>query len=265
MKQISILGCGWLGFPLAKALFKKGFTLKGSTTSPEKLPLLENENIQPFLISLKAEEILGDITTFLKNSSILIIDIPPKLRSKETESFLKKIQQLIPLIEQSDVEKVLFISSTSVYGDAEEYVSEATIPAPETESGIQLLASEKLLQSNTSFQTTILRFGGLIGDDRHPVKLLAGKKGIENPEAPVNLIHQKDCIGIILKIIKTNSWNETFNAASPFHPSREDYYTEKAIQLGLEIPSFNHSKPSIKKIIDASKVMHTLDYTFLKL
>jgi 3-hydroxyisobutyrate dehydrogenase-like beta-hydroxyacid dehydrogenase len=28
MKKISILGCGWLGFPLAKALLKEGFAVK---------------------------------------------------------------------------------------------------------------------------------------------------------------------------------------------------------------------------------------------
>ena len=41
MKQISILGCGWLGFPLAQALLKAGFSTKGSTTSIDKKEMLE--------------------------------------------------------------------------------------------------------------------------------------------------------------------------------------------------------------------------------
>jgi len=32
-KRISILGTGWLGLPLAKALTEEGHILKGSTTS----------------------------------------------------------------------------------------------------------------------------------------------------------------------------------------------------------------------------------------
>jgi 3-hydroxyisobutyrate dehydrogenase-like beta-hydroxyacid dehydrogenase len=32
-KSISILGCGWLGVPLAKHLIQKGFSVKGSVTS----------------------------------------------------------------------------------------------------------------------------------------------------------------------------------------------------------------------------------------
>jgi 3-hydroxyisobutyrate dehydrogenase-like beta-hydroxyacid dehydrogenase len=54
MTQISILGCGWLGLPLAKALLENGFAVKGSTTSQEKLSVLENSGIQPFLIALSA-------------------------------------------------------------------------------------------------------------------------------------------------------------------------------------------------------------------
>lgn len=262
MSQISILGCGWLGFPLAKTLLKNGFVVKGSTTSAEKLPLLENAGIQPFLIALKAEETQGDARRFLENSSILIIDIPPKLRGLEKENFVAKIQKLVPFIEQCAVEHVLFISSTSVYSDEEKHITETVLPNPNTESGMQLLTSEKLLQGNPSFQTTILRFGGLIGEDRHPIKFLAGRKDVENPEAPINMIHQDDCIGIILKIIETNSWGETFNAVAPFHPSREEYYIHKAIHLGLTPPTFNHEKPSIGKIIDSSKVLG-LGYSFV--
>jgi len=50
MTQISILGYGWLGLPLAKVLLENGFSVKGSTTSVEKISVLENSGIQPYLI-----------------------------------------------------------------------------------------------------------------------------------------------------------------------------------------------------------------------
>mgnify|MGYP003493935562 FL=1 len=265
MKQISILGCGWLGFPLAKKLLQEGFAVKGSTTSAAKLAELEKAGIQPFLIALKAEETQGDLSGFLDNTSVLVIDMPPKLRGVEKESFIAKIENLIPFIEDAAVENVLFVSSTSVYNDDEKHVTEDTTPNPDTESGLQLLASEKLLQGNPSFKTTILRFGGLIGEDRHPIKSLAGRKYLENPEAPINMIHQDDCIGIILKIITTDSWSETFNAVAPFHPTREDYYIDKAIDWALSPPTFNHEKPSVGKMVDSSKIVDHLGYSFTRL
>jgi nucleoside-diphosphate-sugar epimerase len=141
-------------------------------------------------------------------------------------------------------------------------VTESTKPNPETENGKQLLATEILLQSNENFKTTVVRFGGLIGDDRHPINFLAGRKNIENPEAPINLIHQEDCIGIIEAIVKQECWNETFNAVAPFHPSRKEYYTQKAMELGLLLPEFVNSKIAFGKIILSDKVKKVLDYHF---
>jgi nucleoside-diphosphate-sugar epimerase len=278
MKQISILGCGWLGLPLAKALIEKGFLVKGSTTSSEKLSVIENRGIQPFWIVLESNNVSGDIETFLQGSKTLIIDIPPKLRGNSKENFIGKIATLIPFIEKSKIENVLFVSSTSVYGDTSSFdsaqddtlsVTEETKTCPETESGRQLVAVEQLLQTNINFKTTILRFGGLIGEDRHPIRFLAGRKNIENPKAPINLIHQTDCIGIIMTILRQAQndkweWNETFNAVAPFHPSREAYYTQKAIDLGLDLPEFNDESPTFGKTILSTKVENVLGYTFSK-
>lgn len=267
MKQISLLGCGWLGLPLAKSLLENGFVVKGSTTSETKILTLKEAGIIPFLIQVEEEKIVGEMASFLENSSILIIDIPPKLRgnSSDTSSalsmtFVSKIKNLLPFIENSSIEKILFVSSTSVYADDNSVISETTQPQPETESGKQLLMAEKLLQMHC--QTTVLRFGGLIGGDRHPIHFLSGRDNIENPAAPINLIHQTDCIGIIHTIIETNCWNETFNAVAPYHPTRKEYYTQKALELNLTIPQFDESKPSVGKSILSEKLITKLNYTF---
>ena len=264
MTNISILGCGWLGLPLAKALIGNGFLVNGSTTSTDKLALLENAGITPFLIEIGENEINGNVVEFLEESRILIINIPPKLRGNSTENFVSKIETFLPFIEKSGIKKVLFVSSTSVFSDEDKVVTEETLPNPNTESGKQLLQCEKLLQDNSHFETTILRFGGLIGEDRNPIHFLAGRSNIENPDAPINLIHQEDCIGIILKIIDRNCWGETFNAVAPFHPNREEYYSQKAKENKLELPIFDHSKPPNGKTILSYKLEYVLKYQFIK-
>ena len=264
MTNISILGCGWLGLPLAKALIGNGFLVNGSTTSTDKLALLENAGRTPFLIEIGENEINGNVVEFLEESRILIINIPPKLIGNSTENFVSKIETFLPFIEKSGIKKVLFVSSTSVFSDEDKVVTEETLPNPNTESGKQLLECEKLLQDNSHFETTILRFGGLIGEDRNPIHFLAGRSNIENPDAPINLIHQEDCIGIILKIIDRNCWGETFNAVAPFHPNREEYYSQKAKENNLELPIFDHSKPSVGKTILSDKLEYVLKYQFIK-
>ncbi len=262
MTKISVLGCGWLGLPLAENLIKNGFTIKGSTTSIEKMPVLESIGVQPFLIALSEKEILGAMATFLENSKILIIAIPPQLRGLATENFVAKISNLIAYLEQSSVSQVLFVSSTSVYKDDNMVVTEDTLAKPATESGKQLLACEQLLLNNKNFETTIIRFGGLIGPNRNPARFLAGRKNIENPNAPINLIHQEDCIGMIMKIITNNVWNEIFNGVAPFHPTRVLYYTKKAAELHLESPHFNSDVVSNGKTISSEKAMRILEYEF---
>lgn len=250
MKKISILGCGWLGFPLAKSLIFKGYSVKGSTTSLEKIPLLQDAGIEAFQVALSAMEITENINNFLEESEFLIINIPPKSKGTDTDDFTVKIQKLISFIEKSPIRKVLFVSSISVYS--------------ETENGKQLLQAELLLQNHPKFKTTILRFGGLIGESRHPVHFLAGKQNLENPNAPINLIHQTDCIGIIERILEQNAFGETFDAVAPFHPTRKEYYTQKALELCLPLPEFKEDSASSEKIISAKKVELALGYTFQK-
>ena len=274
-KKISILGCGWLGLPLAKSLLAKGYEVKGSTTSESKLEVLKNAGILPFQIQLEEYQIIGSIEDFLKETDVLIIDIPPGLRreisSLEEMTFVNKIRTLIPFIEKSGIKKVIFVSSTSVYGDGFPIVeiTEETKPNPDTESGKQLAIAETLLQSNLNFKTTVIRFGGLLGDDRHPAKFLAGRTNVENPEAPVNMIQREDCIGIIKEILKQVQhdnweWNQTFNAVAPQHPTRKAYYHKKAEILNLPLPTFAEDSESKGKIISSEKVETILGYSFQK-
>jgi nucleoside-diphosphate-sugar epimerase len=273
--KISILGCGWLGFPLAKKLIEIGFEVKGSTTSENKLDILKSNNIEPFLLKLSETKISESISEFLENSEILIIDIPPGLRKiKEVSSektFVNKIKNLIPFIENSTIKKVIFISSTSVYTDTSDIstVTEETILNPDTESGKQLVEVENLFLNNAHFTSTIIRFGGLIGEDRNPINMLAGKTNIANPEASINLIHQDDCIGIICEMLNEvqhdNVRNEVFNAVAPNHPTRKKYYTEKAKQLHLIAPLFNENETNIGKIVSSEKLGKVLGYKFMKL
>ena len=276
-EKIAILGCGWLGLPLAKSLLSKGYDVKGSTTSESKLEVLKDAGISPFQIQLKEHQIIGNIEDFLKETDVLIIDIPPGLRREVSSSnemtFVSKVKTLIPFIEKSGVQKVVFVSSTSVYGDNFPIVeiTEETKPYPDTESGKQLVIAEALLQSNPHFKTTVIRFGGLLGDDRHPVKFLAERTNVENPDAPVNMIEREDCIGIIETVIdkglrqaQSDKWGETFNAVIPQHPTRKAYYHKKAQILNLPLPTFAEDSESKGKIISSKKVETILGYSFRK-
>lgn len=264
MQQISILGCGWLGFPLAISLKRKGFSIKGSTTSKDKIPFLKKEKIDPYLISLTENTIVGEIDSFLDGSQTLLLNVPPGMRGQNATPFIKKIQALIPRIEKSSIKQLLFVSSTSVFNDFQGKVDEDTIPIPVTVSGKELLKAEQLLSKNDSFKTTIVRFGGLIGEDRHPLNFLAGRVNLSGGEAPVNLIHRADCIGIIEAIIENKFWGKIVHAVSPQHPSKKVYYTEKALENNLNPPDFKLEEKRNYKCVSSRYLTSDLEYKFQK-
>jgi len=262
-KKIGIIGCGWLGLPLAESLIIDDYKVNGTSTSEEKLTVLKGKGIIPFLISLSENEINGDIGSFLDSVSVLIINIPPKLKGKgPKESYIEKIKILHGAIKTSTVKNIIFASSTAVYGNAKGIVTEKTTPIPTTESGIQLLQCEKLLLEDKELNTTIIRFAGLIGPDRHPVTILSGRKNLSGGNAPVNLIHLNDCIGIIKKIIEHSHFNDVLNAVYPEHPTKKEYYTNEAIKRGITPPTYTSTGKDLKLIIFCS-IFLTKKYNFL--
>lgn len=245
-KSISILGCGWLGKPLAHHLNQNGFTTQGSCTSIDKLEILKSEGISPFLIHI--DDLPDDISRFLQ-SEILIISI--------TSKKIAPYKNLIKKISSSPVKKVLFVSSTSVYDLSNDIITEKT---PVKDS---LLSSiEKLFINNSSFQTTIIRFGGLFGYDRQPGRFFINSNVIMQPNALVNYIHRDDCISIIEKIIEQDVWGEVFNAVTDSHPTKREFYTYMANIIGEKQPAFSDQGKSKYKIVSNKKIKEILNYQF---
>ncbi len=259
--SISILGCGWLGLPLAEQLIRQNFLVKGSVTRSEKLSLLKQKEIIPFQIQLTDVSIIGNEQDEFFNSDLLIINFPPGRKPDVINYHRDQIQQLIQALTKSSVKQVLFISSSAVYPDLNKEVFETENDPPSKESGKALLEVEQLLRSQTQFTTSIIRFAGLIGPERHPGKFLAGKKNVANGEAPINIIHRDDCIALISALIDQQAWGEIFNACADIHPTRKEFYTIAAEQLGLEIPSFSDDV-GVFKIINSEKIKKRLGYSF---
>ena len=246
MKNTSILGCGWLGKPLAISLLETGFTVKGSTTSEEKIDDLTAVGIDSYLVNISEFEAFDD---FL-NTDILIIAIT----SKDLDGF----ENLISQIQNSPVQKVIFISSTSVYARVNKVMTEedAVLETP-------LLEIENLFRENTFFETTIIRFAGLFGGERYPANWFKNGRKIPQPKGFVNMIHREDCIEIIHAIIDQNCWNTTLNACSNHHPTREEFYINARMSKGLEAPHFEENENHQWKIISSKKLQDVLEYTFI--
>jgi len=263
-KSISIMGCGWLGLEVGKFLVSQGFEVKGSTTSKDKLPLLREVGIDPYL--LKANEKIDALDTELKaffSNSILLLNIPPGRRNPHViEDHPKQIQAIVEQAKRYGTEKVIFISSTGVYGDENKVMLETDALNPVRSSGKALVRVEKLLQEQKSLKINILRFAGLIGGERKAGRFFAGKKDIKGGDARVNMVWRSDCIQVIYEIIRQDIWGEVFNVCADEHPFKKDFYLRKAIEEGFELPIFSENSEANFKIISNEKVKQMLQIEF---
>lgn len=255
LRRITIIGSGWLGLPLAQHLKKTGYQLTITCrTRPKQQSLIQ----QGFETLLFDSQYISD-TFRLSDCDCLLITLPPRLKECD---YAEQLQTLLTLAEQSQIPRVLFISSSSVYGDNQGDVDETQQPSPNSPAAKIMWEFEQKLLSHHSINASVLRLSGLFGPGRHPGRFLAGKTDVAQPDAPVNLIHQHDCIGIISAILEQGAWGQAINGCAPHHPSRRHFYTEAARQLELTPPQFVESGGEQGKIINSRVVGHSLAYQF---
>ncbi len=264
IKKISLLGAGWLGAPLGAILVEKGYTVQGSTTTPERFAELEALGIRPFHLEINGSQIQasGDIDDFL-DCDVLFINTPPGRRRPDVEEeFPERIKTISMLAQAHEIPYAFFVSSTGVYGNTNDLVNEEDEPEPDTTSGRALITAERYLGLIQRPQTTVLRMGGLIGKQRHPARFLSGRENLSNGNAPVNMVHLNDAIGVCLAILEQQQWGECFNVVADEHPARRDYYPEMARQLDMAPPTFLPTDEASYKVVSNRKVKEVLGYAF---
>jgi nucleoside-diphosphate-sugar epimerase len=260
MTNVSIAGCGWLGLPLATFLVKKGYQVSGSTTSREKLELLSQHGIKPFLINFYEKLEAGD--DFF-NTDILIVLLPPAQKRQKGEDYLAALRYLVQ--RTTPETKLLYTSSTSIYKPSLVPLSEDVIKTVEDSNYPLLYEAEKIFLESGRL-SAVVRLGGLTGYDRILIKYFAGKRDLTFGSEPVNLIHRDDAVQIVYELLKQEKWNGIFNACAPKHPLKRDFYTFLANTYKYELPHFaalQGSDGSDSKIVSPERLISELSYRFL--
>ena len=240
--KISIIGLGWIGKPLAGALKSQGHQVIGSTTSREKMQELANEGLETRLFQLYPEP-QGSGYEELFTADILYINIPPGRRKHPDAFHPQQIASIIKLIKEGSVRKVIYVSATSVYPNQNQTAREDDPLDGGITENPALFEAEQLLWTNSGCPLTVIRFGGLLGDNRIPGKYFSGKENVPG-HPPVNYIYRDDAIRAIQWVIEKELWNETFNLVAPEHPKKKDVYEANAKLLGFSPPS-SYESPEV--------------------
>ncbi|MNZ92575.1 NAD dependent epimerase/dehydratase family protein [compost metagenome] len=226
MSQIGILGAGWLGLPLAKALQAEGRRVLVTVSSAEKAERLSAEGVValPLLISPQ----LAAPLPFACDA--LVVCVPPS----KTEDYPAAVARLCQLAKAAGTRKVLLISATSVWAPGQ---GEEDQPCPAHARGERMLAAEQAVLGAGFACAMVLRPAGLYGPERHPGHFLAGKTVTGGGQA-VNLVHLDDVVAACQLMLEQGQDGDAYNLSAPVHPRREQLYPFASRLLGLAPPQF---------------------------
>ncbi|WAJ69796.1 NAD-dependent epimerase/dehydratase family protein [Catenovulum adriaticum] len=260
MINISVLGAGWLGLPLALSLKQAGNKVKVSHSSEQACEKTRLQGLDAHVCKL------GDTFNITQSqalfeSDILIVTIPPGFRqATQGKDFLIKWRQIINSANASGIQKIIMTSSTGVYPDNNQMMREEDACAHNEKAKI-LLSAEQLLQSEFKGEYLVVRLGGLFGGNRHPARFVKHMKKL-NSEAIANMLHLDDAVGAICYLIEKQATNQIFNIVSPKHPTKAVFY-----QTAIRYNDENLNMPQIMngdsgKCISSDKLL-TIGYCFI--
>lgn len=256
---ISVLGGGWLGLAAARHLAAQGHAVQVSRTTAAGVQQVRALGLPAYEVDLAATALADG--PFWQVPTVLIA-VPPQSGQPEITQ-VAQYRRLAARLRASGVRHVLYVSSTSVYAEANAVVTEATPTAPQKPGGQVVQALEQVLRQEPAFQTTVLRFGGLIGYDRLPTDAAAIARRSRAADTPMNVIHRDDCVRVIAEIIRQQAWGEVFNACADAHPTRRAYYAAAARARGFALPDLGPVQAQPYKVVSSEKLKQALSYSFL--
>lgn len=259
ISEVSILGCGWLGLPLALRLKEAGYLVRGSVRDQSAATNLNNNGIESDIINLNETGFIADSSLFWE-CDLLIISLPPGRKSGNVENFIETMKYVIERINSHHIKQVLFLSSSSVYNAEGDEVNEASLAEGSTTSGKILRNVEELLLKQDA-DILIARLAGLIGPNRLPGSFKFKQAVISHH--PVNLVHQSDVVEALLKLIKLPYKKEIFNICAPLHPTKKAFYELASYLQDGPIPQFEHNMTDNRyKIVSTKKLIDVTGFNY---
>lgn len=241
---VIIFGLGFTGKKLAHRLLDRKIAVYAAVRGLERFRELADRGLQ--LVELAT---IAEARIQLPERPVIVLLIPPLPEPENT--------RLRALIEHTEPRRVIYISSTSVYGGIPE-VNEKTVPGPEDERGRARLDEERWVSSGP-WSSLILRSAAIYGPGRGVhAALRAGKIPRGAGAGIISRIHVDDLAAIIEAGIFSN-----LTGAWPVADDMECATNEIAAwcAMHLKLPDFGSTliRAAIKgRSVDGTKIRHML-------
>ncbi|WP_136588464.1 SDR family oxidoreductase [Salinigranum halophilum] len=192
--KVVVLGCGYVGLELGRQLTAAGHDVVGVRRSDAGLEAVADAGLDPVRADVTEPETLADVpdadwVVFAASSGGRGADAARRV-------FVDGLQNAVDAFaaRESPPERLVYTSSTGVYGDHDgDWVDEAT-PLDPTTDKTRVLARAEEVALSAPFSSTVTRFAGLYGPDRYRLE-----RYLEGPvtEGYLNMVHRDDAAGAV--------------------------------------------------------------------
>ncbi len=266
-QTIAILGAGWLGEPLARALAAAGHAVRVSTTTPARQVALAASGLPAFLVALEPDAGPANLLPFLSGVTVLVVSVPPGLRgapdaAQAAAQYAARLTHLGAGLAGTAVRHVLLLSSTGVYPDLPGAPALAEAAA---DAAHPLVVAEQALAHALppGVALTVARLAGLMGPGRAPGRFYGPGRAIPQPAGPVNMLHLADAIGALHALLARPDGAGVVNICAAQHPTRGAFFTAAAAALGQPAPALAVERPpGLGKRIRSERLRALTDYQF---
>lgn len=118
MKKVAIVGLGWLGMPLALSLTARGWQVTGSKTTQDGVEAARMCGIDSYPLRLEPQLVCDtEDLDALMNVDALVITLPARRTGAGEGFYLQAVQEIVDTALAYHIPRIVFTSSTSVYGN----------------------------------------------------------------------------------------------------------------------------------------------------
>jgi nucleoside-diphosphate-sugar epimerase len=234
-----VIGCGYLGQRVAERWRRQGHEVFAVTRSQQHAVKFAGAGLTPVIADvMKLETLVG-----LPAAETVLYSVGYDSNQGHSieEVYLLGLMNALNAL-PAETGRVIYISSTGVYGDADgEWIDEASPCNPDRAGGRACLSAEEALLSHSQGKNSIiLRMAGIYGPNRIPRReaFNSGRPMAVVPTNWLNLIHVDDAASVVLAAEKATQAPRTYVVSDGSPVARGEYYTELARLHGAPAPRF---------------------------
>lgn len=238
-----IVGCGYLGSRVAERWLEQGDEVFALTRSEQRAAEFRDQGLKPVVGDVTDPESLQNLPEV--HTVLYAVGFDRSAEPSKREVYVTGLRNVLAAL-APDTQRLIYISSTGVYGQCDgDFVDESSPAEPVTEGGRVCLEAEQLLVHDAfTWQWTVLRLAGIYGPKRIPrVDALKAGEPIAAPQSGyMNLIHVDDAARVVLAT-EQHASTDLYNVSDGHPVERGEYYKELARLVSAPAPNFVEPSP----------------------